>query len=231
MKGDKSFNSEVFPLRPFAREVSNDEIKNEPMFFNSSLPYAYIHGGPITRSFIDNLPMKYLLADVTEFVFDSRVHMLMPGWYPAIPGFHHDDVPRPPIPVGQHFITAGQPDYDTPRYHSKHIMGLVNAETAPTEFALGQCTMPEVPDGELIYRCWHQEVKKLIEKGELQSVMAPDRRLLMFDWQTFHQGTKCVKNGWRWFGRVSWNTERTKNVTNEIRRNAQVYLEFPMEGW
>lgn len=38
-------------------------------------------------------------------------------------------------------------------------------------------------------------------------------------------------NGWRWFGRISRNTDRVKTVTNEIRMNAQVYLEFPMEGW
>jgi hypothetical protein len=228
VNGDKFFKSDVRTLKPFALDVSNDEIKNEPMFFNSSFEFAYKNGGPITRSFLANLPDK---LRGRKLVVDSRVHMLMPGWYPAIPGFHHDDVPRPPIPVGQHFITAGQPDYDNPRYHSKHIMGLVNAETAPTEFAIGDCMMPEIPDGELIYRAWHQEVKRLIGAGELKSVMAPDRRLLMFDWQTFHQGTKCVKNGWRWFGRVSWDTDRVNTVTDEIRRNAQVYLTVPFDGW
>ena len=68
-------------------------------------------------------------------------------------------------------------------------------------------------------------------KGELKEVAAKDRTLVYFDWQSFHSGTKCISNGWRWFGRVSRNSDRVKKVTNEIRVNAQVYLEFPMEGW
>lgn len=228
MRGAKHFDSRFESLGAFADCVSNDEIKNEPMFFNSDLAFAYDEGGPITRSFIDELPSEW--RDEPG-VFDSRVHMLMPGWYPAIPGFHHDDVPRPDIPVGQHFITAGQPDYDSPAYYSQHVMGLVNASVAPTDFAIGKCVMPEVADGDLIYRRWHGEVERLIAAGEMKRVAAPDRQLLLFDWQSFHQGTKAVSNGWRWFGRLSVNTDRANKVTNEIRRQAQVYLEFPMEGW
>jgi len=143
----------------------------------------------------------------------------------------HDDVPRAEIPPGQHFLTAGQPDYDNPRYHAEHIMGLVNADVCPTAFAVGRCVLQPVPDGELIYRQWHQEVEELITIGQLERYEAPTNTLLRFDWQTFHACQKARKNGWRWFGRVSRHTDRVKSITNEIRRNAQVYLEFPMEGW
>jgi hypothetical protein len=228
MHGDKKFSSQIKIGSPFATYCDASEIKNEPMFFNCGYEFAIKNGGPITQSFLRSLPDNWKNQPL---VFDSRVHMLMPGWYPAIPGFHHDDVPRPPIPVGQHFATAGQPDYDNPRYLSEHILGLVNADICPTEFALGECVMPEVPDGELIYRRWHKEVEQLLNKKQLTRFIAPDRTLVHFDWQTFHTGTKAVANGWRWFGRVSRNTERVSTVTNEIRVNAQVYLEFPMEGW
>lgn len=227
MIGDKYFNSGFTPLVPFAEGVANDAIKDEPMFFNSDALFALAHGGPITRAFIQALPDDWR----ENVVFDSRVHMLMPGWYPAIPGYHHDDVPRPPIAPGRHFITAGQPDYDTPRYRSQHILGLVNAEVAPTHFAVGECVMPQVEDGDLIYRRWHGEVERLIDAGELQSKPAPDRTLVYFDCDAFHTGTQAVSSGWRWFGRISRNTDRANNVTNEIRRQVQVYLEFPMEGW
>jgi len=227
METDKTFNSQFVKLNGFAQSLSNDLIKKEPMFFNSDLEYAYENGGNITRGFIEMLPKGWL----DNVVFDSRVHMLMPGWYPAIPGWHHDDVPRPEIPVGQHFLTAGQPDYDNTRYFSEHILGLVNADVCPTQFAIGTCTMPKVEDGETIYKKWHIEVERLIKSGELELNEAKDRTLYQFDWQTFHTGTKAIKNGWRWFGRVSRNTDRTKTITNEIRVNAQVYLEFPMEGW
>ena len=202
-------------------------IKKEPMFFNSDLDYAYENGGEITRSFIANLPNDW----THNVVFDSRIHMLMPNWYPSIPGWHHDDVPRPEIPVGQHFISAGQPDYENTRYFSEHIVGLVNAEVCPTEFAIGHCEMPTVEDGETVYKKWHEEVDNLVRSGKLKLEVAEDRVLYYFDWQCFHSGVKAKKNGWRWFGRVSRNTDRTKTITNEIRVNAQVYLEFPMEGW
>jgi hypothetical protein len=198
------------------------------MFFNSDFDYAYENGGEITRSFLDALPEEWKKEPL---VFDSRVHMLMPGWYPAIPGWHHDDVPRAEIPTGQHFITGGQPDYDNPRYKSEHILGLVNAEICPTEFAIGNCLMPKIKEGDLIYREWHKEVELLIEDNILQKQECEDRYLYYFDWQSFHSGTKAISNGWRWFGRVSRNTDRVKKVTNEIRVNCQVYLEFPMEGW
>lgn len=227
MKGPKTFDSQFRLCGGFAQNIDNGEIKNEPMFFNSDLEFAYENGGPITRSFIENLPLDWK----SNVIFDSRVHMLMPGWYPAIPGYHHDDVPRPPIPVGQHFATAGQPDYDNPRYLSRHILGLVNGDICPTHFAVGRSEFSQISDGELIYRQWHQEVMAKLETGELSKHIAPDRTLVEFDWQTWHTGSKAVSNGWRWFGRVSRNTDRVLTPSNEIRRQVQVYMEFPMEGW
>lgn len=225
---NKHFQSKIEKLNHFALEITNEKIKKEPMFFNCDFQYAYENGGEITKSFLDSLPEDWKKQPL---VFDSRVHMLMPGWFPAIPGWHHDDVPRAEIPTGQHFITGGQPDYDNPKYKSEHILGLVNSEVCPTEFALGNCLMPAIKDGELIYRQWHKEVEELIEDNILEKVQCEDRRLYYFDWQTFHSGTKAVSNGWRWFGRVSRNTDRVDKITNEIRVNCQVYLEFPMEGW
>lgn len=221
------FVPKIQELNKFAKDIDNSIIKSEPMFFNSDLKFAYEKGGLITKSFIDNLPEDWK----DGVVFDSRVHMLMPGWYPAIPGWHHDDVPRPPIPVGQHFVTAGQPDYDNPAYQSEHILGLVNASVCPTQFINTPVEMPPIPEGELIYRTWHIEIEKLIASNSVEVIETPDRTLVYFDCNTFHTGVEAKTNGWRWFGRVSRNTDRVKAITNEIRVNAQVYLKFPMQGW
>jgi hypothetical protein len=217
VKTEKIFNSNIKLLNKF--ECSIDDIKNEPMFFNSDFRFAYDNGGKITKSFLDALPEDWK----ENIVFDSRVHMLMPGWYPAIPGYHHDDVPRT--------TTNGQPDYETPTYKSEHILALVNAKVCPTKFIIGKCKMPTVSDDDLIYRKWHKEIVSLIEKGEVAVVEAPDKQLVYFDWESFHTGDKAVSSGWRWFGRVSRKTDRINNITNEIRKQVQVYLEFPMEGW
>lgn len=32
--------------------------------------------------------------DMNDFIFDVKVHMLMPGQYPCIPNWHYDNVPR-----------------------------------------------------------------------------------------------------------------------------------------
>lgn len=195
-------------------DFDQDAVKSEPMLFNCDAASARRLGGPITRAFLDALGFD-------PVVVDTRVHMLMPGWFPCIPGFHHDDVPRT--------RPDGQPDYDDPPYRSKHAMALINGEIAATEFAVGYCDMPAVPLGETIYKVWHQEVERLLASGELQRQHAPSNRVVWFDDEAFHQGVRATGAGWRWFGRASWNTDR--KPTNEVRRQVQVYLENPMEGW
>lgn len=213
-KQDYTFDSNIRygkQVGEFVQEI----IKNEPMFFNSSPDFAYDNGGPITRAFLDAL-------DESPVVFDSRVHMLMPGWFPAIPGYHHDDVPRN--------TADGQPNYDSPTYHSRHAMMLINGDVAPTDFALGRHVLPKVEGNEgPIYKRWHEEVVRQIEQGELNRVSAESGRVIYFDWQSMHQATPAVSSGWRWFGRASFQTDR--KPTNEIRKQVQVYLQNPMEGW
>lgn len=202
----------------FDADFNDEDIKNEPMFFNSSYDFASNNGGPITRGFLKAFA-SCREAPLDSLVFDSRVHMLMPGMYPCIPGYHRDDVPRP----------KGQPDYYTPAYRSRHALGLVNAHVAPTEFAIGAAEFSE-PTG-VVYQTWHPEVVRKIAKGELRTVPAESGRIIFFDDRTWHQGTLATRFGWRWFGRLSWDTNRRFNITNEIRKQVQVYMPAINSGW
>lgn len=222
----KKFDSRIQIVGSFPCDWDKEVLNKEPMFYKSHISFVRENAGPITAAFLDSLPLGW-----EDSIIDSRTHMLMNGWYPAIPGFHHDDVPRPPIPAGDHFLTAPQPDYDNQAYHSEHLLGLVNAEICPTEFAVGECEMPAIPEGQLIYREWHKEVLSQLESGTLQSVKAQSGKMIQFDWQTFHQSTKAVGSGWRWFIRLTRNSDTVRNPANEVRKQVQVYLEFPMEGW
>lgn len=213
-----TFNSRVERRGQFNDRFTDEEIKNEPMLFNCDFESARSLGGKITKQFLAALPLDWQ-ADV---VVDSRVHMLMAGWYPCIPGFHHDDVPRTP--------PNNQPRYDAPLYKSEHLMGLVNGHIAPTVFALGTHVLPSVKD-DVVYKRWHPIVEEQISMGILKEWEAPSGELIQFDWQTMHTGQKARSNGWRWFIRLSRNTDRIYSITNEVRRQVQVYLEFPMEGW
>lgn len=213
------FNSAIQYRGTFSPIWSQDQIKNEPMLFNCSGSAAYDLGGPITREFLDGLPADWKNIPL---IIDSRVHMLMKGWYPCIPGYHHDDVPRS--------TESGQPNYYNPEYHSEHLLGLVNGDICPTQFALGEIDL-DIPAHGIIYKQWHVDVKYALDTGRLWSHSAPSGVYLQFDWQTFHQGVAANRPGWRWFIRVSRNTDRVKSPTNELRRQVQVYLEHPMEGW
>lgn len=199
-------------------EFTVDQVKNEPMLFNCSFEAARELGGPITRAFL-----SAIIADGEEapVVVDSRVHMLMPGWFPAIPGWHHDDVPR----TGP----DNQPNYDSPAYHSRHCMALVNADVAPTEFIIGHQTLPK-PDGDgPVYKHWHDLTEEQVAAKLVETYRAMDRELIYFDWQSMHRAVPAVTSGWRWFARASWQTDR--RPTNEVRRQVQVYLPNLTEGW
>lgn len=212
----------LFEIGQQLPEFDQETVKNELMFFNGNFDFCYSNGGPITKSFLEAIILNEKKIPPNQLVIDTRVHMLMPGWFPCIPGFHHDDVPRS--------RSDGQPNYDNPEYRSKHVVALINGDIAPTEFALGKFRMPEIPLGGTIYKVWHKEVERHLEIYLSNNrVNAPSNRLIYFDDRTFHQGTRAVAGGWRWFGRASWCTDR--KPTNEIRRQVQVYLEFPMEGW
>lgn len=212
------FNSSVSVAGTFNSDFSVQEIKDEPMLFNCDLNFAKKHGGPITKAFIEALPEDWKNCDV---VIDSKSHMLMPGWYTCIPGWHHDDVPRN--------TANGQPNYTNPAYASQHILGLVNSHVSATEFAIGSVDL-EIIDND-VYKIWNQKVESAVQSGDMTVVSAESGKLYSFDCDTFHRGVKASCNGWRFFIRVSRNTDRTKTVTNEIRNQVQVYLEFPMQGW
>lgn len=215
------FKSKIDIRGDFRKEWPEETVKNEPMFFNSTLEFAYRNGGEITKEFIDNLPFDWRYCNA---VLDSRVHMLMKNWYPCIPGWHHDDVPRTTF--------TGQPNYENPEYHSEHLCGLVNGDICPTKYLLGDIELSEPNIETLQYNVWHNELESKMKIDDtILRYSAESGKYIQFDCDTFHSGDKAVGNGWRWFIRLSRQTDRQQRVTNEIRRQVQTYLEFPMEGW
>ena len=227
--GSVHFKSDFELVAVASDAVPNDDatVKNEPMLFNNDLEHAQVNGGPITQAFLSLLPVDWHRVPL---VIDSRVHMLMPGWYPCIPGWHHDDVPR--------VRSDGQPEYEASTDRSEHILMLVNAQLAPTEFAVGRGVYEVPPVGRTIYEDWHLEVEKRIDEGQLSVYGAPDRTLLKMNDRTWHRGVPARSAGWRFFIRASryYNEmgepiARRNPRTNEIRRQVQVYMSAVDAGW
>lgn len=210
------FNSQI-KIAASLLEYSQQDIKREPMLFRCDRETANRIGGKMTREFLQMLDEIWGGSYITV---DSRVHMLMPGFWPCIPGWHHDDVPRE--------RSDGQPNYINPSYHAEHCMAIVG-NASVTEFALGSAAFPDVPRGSFFYREWHPLVDMLIENGVLSKVKAPVGQLVFFDWQTWHQGAPAVSRGFRWFIRATRNAKR--DAANETRMNANVYLSDPIQGW
>ncbi len=200
-------------------------IKNEPMLFNCDWEHAEKLGGPITNDFLSKIPPYWRS---TPCVIDTRVHMLMPGWYPCIPGWHHDDVPRT--------RSDGQPNYLDERQAS-HIIGLQNGDVCPTQLAMGRAEFHEVPLGQTVYSQWNGEVDEHVRTFRLGTTHILDRELLLIDDRTWHRCQGATGSGWRWFGRISryWLNgspiERGNSRSNEIRKQVQVYIDPINKGW
>lgn len=220
-------DSQIEELYHLDCEYTTNEVKNEPMLFNNDLDGAIKNGGMITRDFLCHLPHDWWNAPL---VIDSRVHMLMPGWYPCIPGWHHDDVPR--------LRSDGQPEYEAITPRSEHILFLVNSHLAPTEFALGSAEFEVPPIGRVIYEDWHKEVNLAIAAKELVVQSVKNQVLTKFNDRTWHRGVAAVDNGWRFFVRASryWDADgnviaRGNERTNEVRKQVQIYMSAENAGW
>lgn len=203
-------------------------VKNEPMLFNCDMAHAIKLGGPIVQAMIQRIPLGW---HDEPLVIDTRVHMLMKGWYPCIPGWHHDDVPRT--------RSDGQPNYGPGQDRSQHVIALVNGGICPTAFAIGTADFSEVPEGKVCYERWHREVElQLHYQNKLKYLAMGSQSVWIMDDRTWHRGTPARKGGWRWFGRISRYYDTVGNCiprrnerTNEVRRQVQVYLSDPNKGW
>ena len=221
------FNSQVTEIARVVERFDDNILKNETMLFSADYNFARRNGDIITQSFLDKLPEDWKKSKIK---IDSRVHMLMNDWYPCIPGWHHDDIPRT--------RSDRQPNYEKLDYESEHIMMVVNADVAPTQFIVGEMNLDIPPVGSVIYDIWNREINTIIPHLNLFNIHlkeVEDCVVYHFDWQAFHRGTAAVKKGWRMFIRASRYSDdvafQIRPYKNEIRRQAQVYLSALEAGW
>ncbi|WPM81347.1 hypothetical protein R5W60_06645 [Brucella pseudintermedia] len=210
-------------------------IQQEPMLFGSDAKFADMQGGPLTNLAL--VALEDIGVDRKDLIVDTRSHMLKPGWYPAIPGWHCDEVPR-----GK----DGQPDIDLiPGCHDdrpRHYLIVLDAGTnAMTHFLNAKCRGYMALDEGLIAH------SKAVQLGEPSTVWGQCDRVIRqgidpehiertvsghlyeFSQFDFHTATPATGDGWRWFFRATTKSKRP--VANEIRRQVQVYLGDVNGGW
>ena len=208
-----------------AQNYTTDEIKNEPMLFGADWSFAIMEGGPITQSIMKELhsaicfdnKVQGCIHDGYNFIIDTRVTMTMKGYYPSIPGFHTDWVPR-----GK----DGQPDLtqiDDNVIHYMCLLSDVESHTC-TEFVIDE------PELEFDYSSddaiWTQ-LDKQINAGNYRTRFLEPNTIISFDQNSIHRASPTVTPGWRFFFRASL---LKKKPANEIRNQVQIYAPIGM-GW
>lgn len=206
-----------------------NEVKNTFGLWNASLDDAVHYGGELTRQAIRAMNLRH---DRKNIIVDTKIHMLMKGWSPAIPGWHTDGAPRDEFKNPQ---GTGKPDTfaqeGDERYNRYHI--LVTGEGCLTQY-INQplCVyIPEEPSYD-VYSVMSANVKeRLILQPNIVSTM-PSCTVMEFDWWDIHTGVVAQKKEWRYLIRVCESDyyEPRSDLREVIRMQSQIYSPADF-GW
>lgn len=213
------------------------EVRATQSLWQAPLEVAAKYGGPLTRAAISAASIR---GDRKHVMVDTKVHMLMPGFYPAIPGWHTDGAPRgdgldgrksgAPKLHAQEFaappridLQEGQPEN---RYHT-----LVTGSHCLTEFMAGEVDIdiPEMPTNEL-----YGILNSTIEASNIGlRVRIPSCTMFEFDWWDLHRAMPSTGHEWRFFCRITetdyWPP--ASDLDAILRTQQQVYMVGASYGW
>ena len=192
--------------------ASPSQIESEPPLFQCSLKQALEIGGPLTRRVLENIKVP-LTEGTKHYVIDTKSVHLMEGMYPALPGYHCDNVTR----------TVSQPDLSKLNPDLFFYTCLIGSyEVSRTKFIN--------KDIEIVYdtdRVWESVNDVVSGKDKMRSEYMPFGNIFKFSQPTLHTSTMADKNAWRYFFRMR---ETDKEVIGRIRNQTFVYL-GDFKGW
>ena len=194
--------------------ASVETIEMEPMLHGASIAFALEKGGPLTTSILEQITC--LAKPNKHYVIDTKSVMLMPGMFPAIPGWHCDGVVR------QHQFA--QPDVLKMNSDVLHYTAIVSSHhegVSNTEFMEETLDIPV--DNQ---RVWGS-ISEWIELRPCRTRHIQDGEILEFSQSSLHRAEKAYNRGWRYFFRMS---EYHMPPLNKIRHQVQVYTDVSA-GW
>ncbi|ANA86572.1 hypothetical protein PBI_CLUBL_74 [Gordonia phage ClubL] len=211
------FNSDAY-RETDARDVyiSDDQIEGTPNLRRAGLSDAILFGGPAVRDLLERSP---IVGD-REYVFvDTKVTMLMPGWYPAIPGWHTDGVPRgekgDPSDYGNPSLPK-QLTQRSPRFHT-----IVAGVPCLTEFLLGYYELEIEHDED---SKMYGEMTNLVSKMAYHGRVPQPQVWSSWDWWQIHRATESRHRGWRLLIRITESDLVRPSTRDFIRTQNQVYV-------
>jgi hypothetical protein len=212
-----TFNRNPLPVGGRIEQPSDREIQDTPGLFNATLDDALMFGGDLTRVALSAMNLR---GDRKYAIVDTKIHMLMPGMWPAIPGWHTDVVPRPD---GAPRLDL-QNELSAPRFHL-----LVTGTGCLTDFVI-QPTSIEVPDdlGSDLYEHITKEVKRI--DPPIHEIVSC--RSVEWDWWDLHRAKAAQKREWRYLIRVTETDHRPPktDLRDVLRTQQQVYVHEAF-GW
>lgn len=231
-------------------QPSQDIVKNTISLWQADFDTAIRCGGELTRA---ALSAMNIIGDKKYVLVDTKVHMLMPGQCPAIPGWHTDGVPRMVFgngkPVSFSPLGQGPPDLkkqvewdaigDRPRFHL-----LVTGTGCLTDFLSRpiamSLTVPSLPSKRHdIYKIISHKLRTHDYERESYTDEStiwemPSCTAIEWGWWHLHTAKLATKREWRFLIRVTESDyhepQPVSNLANIIRTQQMVYspLEF---GW
>lgn len=216
------FNRSPLEYSGSIEQPSSDIIKTTMGLWNASLDDAIKFGGDLTRMAIGAANLRH---DKKYCIVDTKVHMLMPGMSPAIPGWHTDGVPRGSRKNPQDKAPPDikmQEAMESPRFHL-----LVTGTGCLTVFALNEIKLvvPCPPSTDL-YASVDKQMKLAIERDEVKTVEAQSCRVCEWDWWQLHTAKVATIHEWRWLIRITETDYQTPehDLRRIIRQQQSVYV-------
>lgn len=219
------------PITRFGDDFAERDLIDEQTYYGASPEFVRLSEpllSPIANNFlayVDDRAGSH--AEIERGIFDSKVVQLMPGMYPAIPGWHCDEIKR----------VEGKVDCDTFHDNAKkmHYIGIIDFTGSRTEFVQADI---EVPYTDSLWKEVHNAVeftKKCAQPDRPSPFPAPpiirlpSNHIYLMNYSCVHTATPATTAGWRWFGRLTLNTDR--QIVNQIRTQTNVYLNVSEAGW
>lgn len=198
-----------------------DDVKTTFGLWNASIEDAIKFGGDVTREAIQAMNLRH---DRKNLIVDTKIHMLMPGFSPSIPGWHTDGAPRDKNknPQGKDVPSLADQENEL-RPNRYHL--LVTGSGCLTRF-IAQPLELDVPDKDYsLYANLSDKVQSLIKENKVDTLEVPTCQAIEFDWWDIHTGVLATKHEWRFLIRVCESDfyEPQKDLRKVIRVQSQVY--------
>lgn len=206
--------------------VSQDAIEHTPTLRRASVRDAVIFGGPSVARILETCP----LSDSRSYVLvDTKVTFLMPGWIPAIPGWHTDGVPR-----GDELTPSGT---GKPSLSEQLRLSQQGCRPIYHTFVAGVPAIPKFMNNPLSMKLQHADDYELYTEiservSDLVNAKYTTDSLFVdyvagqwatWDWWNLHAAAPSTERGWRLLVRVT-ESDTPPNVRDFIRPQTQVYV-------